>query len=167
LGLLILVQTCFLIYTFKRIDAKATEVVSDMVVAEMNDPYKIKGYANLDFRNATGAARIVSGFTDLLISSAGSERKGNGYELKLEIVNPSNLTLQNISANFSYYVGSQKKEADLNDINTSIGPGSSTVVSCFFSDLPDSQLSSILVYVGFSQMRYNKPRYSVNPYYQQ
>lgn len=106
--------------------------------------------ASLDFQNKSGATRIQSSFTDILIASEGSIKKGDGYELKLQIINPSSITLHNIRCEFRYS-GSQMPVI-CEDINMSISPGNSKTMKCFISNLSDYDLKSINVSVKFDQI---------------
>lgn len=106
----------------------------------------------LDFQNKSGVARINSSFTDILIASDGSVKKGDGYELKLKIINPSAITLRNIRCEFSY--SSSRTPVIFEDINMFIPPGYSKIVTCFISDLSDSDLKSISVSAHFDQLSF-------------
>lgn len=106
----------------------------------------------LDFQNKTGVARIQSNFTDLLISSEGSYKKGDGYVVKLKIINPSSITLQIVNCKFSYS-GSQVPVI-YDDINFTIPPGRSKTVKCFISNLSDYDLKSIGVAIHFDQLSF-------------
>jgi len=108
--------------------------------------------ANLDFQNQSGTARIKSTFTDVLIASEGSIKKGDGYELKLRIINPSSVTLQNVKCEFRYSGSSMPVNCE--DIYMSIAPGNSRIMKCFVSDLSDYDLKSIDVSVRFDQVRF-------------
>jgi len=107
---------------------------------------------SLDFQNQSGAALIKSSFTDLLIASEGSIKKGDGYELKLQIVNPSSITLRDIRCEFRY--SSSQMPVIYEDINVSISPGNSKTLRCFISNLSDDDLKSIDVSVKFNQMSF-------------
>ncbi len=109
---------------------------------------------NLDFQNQSGAARIRSSFTDILVGSDGSIKKGDGYEIKLKVLNPSSVTLNNIRCEFRY--NSSSMPVIYEDINFSISPGRSKVVKCFISDLSDYDLKSIEVSVTFDQVHFYK-----------
>jgi hypothetical protein len=106
----------------------------------------------LDFQNKSGAARIRSSFTDILVGSDGSIKKGDGYEIKLNIINPSSVTLNNIRCEFRY--SSSSMPVIYEDINLSISPGRSKIVKCFISDLSDYDLKSIEVSVKFDQVHF-------------
>ena len=106
--------------------------------------------ANLDFQNKSGVARIKSSFTDLLIASEGSNKKGDGYEVKLKILNPSSARLHSITCEFRY--NSLKSPVTYKDINMELFPGTSKVITCFISDLTDNELKSINVFVQFDQI---------------
>lgn len=108
--------------------------------------------ANMDFQNQSGAYRIKSTFSDVLIASEGSIKKGDGYELKLRIINPSSVTLHNVKCQFRYSGNSMPVNCE--DINMFIAPGSSRIMKCFVSDLSDYDLKSIDVSVHFDQMRF-------------
>ena len=107
---------------------------------------------SLDFQNKSGVARIRSSFTDILIGSDGSIKKGDGYELKLKIINPSSITLRNIRCEFRY--NSSQNPVIYEDIKTSISPGNSKTLKCFISDLSDYDLKSIDVSVQFDQISF-------------
>jgi len=107
---------------------------------------------NLDFQNKSGAARIRTSFTDILVSSEGSIKKGDGYEIKLKVINSSSITLHNIRCEFRYSSSSMPVVYD--DINLSISPGHSKIVKCFISDLSDYDLKSIDVSVTFDQVHF-------------
>jgi hypothetical protein len=106
--------------------------------------------AILDFQNKSGAARIKSSFTDLLIASEGSIKKGDGYEVNLNILNPSSITLHNIRCEFKY--SGYKNPVICEDINMSISPGNSKTLKCFISDLSDYELKSIDVSVNVGEI---------------
>lgn len=106
----------------------------------------------LDFQNNSGAARIKSSFTDILVASEGSIKKGDGYEVKLNIINPSSITLKSIRCEFNYR--SSNNPVIYEDINISIPPGSSKMVKCFISDLSDYDLKAIDVSVYFNQISF-------------
>lgn len=108
---------------------------------------------NLDFQNTTGVARLQSSFTDILVASEGSVKKGDGYVVTLLIINPSSITLRDVKARFDY-----RKAADpvlCGDVNIRIFPGSSTKIECFISDLTDRELKSIDVSVNFEQISFH------------
>lgn len=105
---------------------------------------------SLDFQNKSGVARIKTSFTDILIASDGSRKRDNGYELKLKVINPSSIYLHNINTEFRHI--DSGKSATCNDVNIIVRPGSSKVLTCFISDLSDSELDSIEVGVDFEQM---------------
>lgn len=104
----------------------------------------------LDFQNKSGVARIQSTFTDILVGSDGSIKKGDGYEVKLRIINPSSITLQSVTCKFRY--NNYNEPAIYQDIKTTILPGRSKTVKCFISNLSDYDLKSINVSVEFDQM---------------
>jgi len=108
--------------------------------------------ASLDFQNKSGADRIKSSFTDILVASDGSIKKGDGYELKLKIINPSTVTLHNIRCEFRY--SSSQMPVIYEDINMSILPGNSKVLTCFISDLSDYDLKTIDVSVKFDHISF-------------
>lgn len=108
--------------------------------------------ANLDFQNKSGVAKIRSTFTDVLIASEGSIKKGDGYELKLKIINPSSVILHNVKCQFRYSGNSMPVNCE--DINMFIAPGGSGIMKCFISDLSDYDLKSIDVSVQFAQVRF-------------
>jgi hypothetical protein len=110
--------------------------------------------ANLDFQNASGVTRVKSSFADILIGSEGSSKKGDGYEVKLKIINPSSITLQNIKCEFKY--NSFKNPVIYENVNTTISPGTSKILTCFISDLSDYDLKSINVSVHFDQIMFIK-----------
>ena len=60
----------------------------------------IQPNVTLDFQNKSGAAWIRSSFTDILVGSDGSIKKGDGYEVKLTVLNPSSVTLNSIRCEF-------------------------------------------------------------------
>ena len=120
----------------------------ESVITESN----ILPTANLDFQNKSGAARIRTSFTDILVGSDGSIKKGDGYELKLKVINPSSVTLNNIRCEFRY--SSSSIPVIYEDINMSISPGRSKTVNCFISDLSDYDLKSIEVSVTFDQVHF-------------
>ncbi len=107
---------------------------------------------SLDFQNKSGSSRIKSSFTDVLVGSSGAIKKGNGYELKLRVLNPSSVTLKNIRCEFRD--GSSNKPAIYEDIRMSISPGTSKTLKCFISDLSDNDLKSIDVSVKFNEVYY-------------
>ena len=109
---------------------------------------------SLDFQNKSGAAKIRSSFTDILVGSDGSIKKGDGYEIKLRVLNPSSITLNNIRCEFRY--SSSSLPVIYEDIKMSIPPGSSKTLNCFISDLSDYDLKSIEVSVMFDQVYFYK-----------
>jgi hypothetical protein len=108
--------------------------------------------ASLDFQNKSGAARIRSSFNDILIASEGSTKKGDGYEVKLKIINPSSIILRNIKCEFRY--SRYNTPVICEDINMSIYPGNSKTLNCFISDLSDYDLKSINVSVQVDQISF-------------
>lgn len=106
----------------------------------------------LDFQNKSGAARIRSTFTDILISSGGSKKKGNGYQLILEIINPSSISLRSVTCKFRHSYSD--KTAIYQNVNMVIGPGRSKKVTCFVSDLSDADLRFVEVSVNFDQISF-------------
>ncbi len=104
----------------------------------------------IDFQNESSVARIKTSFIDILVGSAGSKKRDNGYELLLLIINPSSIALRNIKSNFQH--SSSYKTASCSDIKMIIYPGKSKILKCFISDLSDSDLKSIEVMVNFDQI---------------
>ena len=104
----------------------------------------------LDFQNKSGVARIQSTFCEILVGSDGSIKKGDGYEVKLRIINPSSIALRNVTCKFRY--NNYNEPAIYQDIKTTILPGKSKIVKCFISNLSDYDLKSINVSVEFDQM---------------
>jgi len=104
----------------------------------------------LDFQNKSGVAKIRTGFTDVLVGSAGSKKRDKGYELYLTIINPSSIALRNIKTEFRHIYSS--KAASCGDINMIVMPGKSRTLTCIISDLAESDLSSIEVSVDFDQI---------------
>ena len=115
---------------------------------------KIPDSVTLDFQNKSGAARIRSSFVDVLISSEGAVKKGDGYTITMTIVNPSSITLQNLTSRF--YYRPTANAAVCTELETKIYPGGSKKVNCFISDLKDVELKSVEVSVYFEQMRFNR-----------
>mgnify|MGYP000982280655 CR=1 FL=1 len=112
----------------------------------------IQPNVTLDFQNKSGAAWIRSSFTDILVGSDGSIKKGDGYEVKLTVLNPSSVTLNSIRCEFKY--SSSTIPVIYEDIKMSIPPGSSKTLKCFISDLSDYDLKSIDVSVQFDQISF-------------
>lgn len=104
----------------------------------------------LDFQNPTGAIRIQSSFTDLVITSEGSRQRDNGYELSLNIINTASTGFKEVKAVFT----KGDKSATCNDLNFFLYSGRSRVLKCFFSDLSKEDLSSIEVSVVFDKIYY-------------
>ena len=107
--------------------------------------------AILDFQNSTGAVRIESTFTELIIASEGSTKKDDGYELALAILNPSSTSLTEISAHFS---SEESKSATCESLEFRLLPGRSRVLKCFFADLAKEELSSVEVSVEFQKVAF-------------
>jgi len=110
-------------------------------------------YCTLDFQNKSGVTKIQSSFCDLLVCSDGSIQKGNGYIVNLDIINPSSITLTDIECQFIY--NDTKKPVVYSDVNFKVLPGYSKTVSCFISDLTDSELKSISVMINFNKIIYH------------
>ena len=106
----------------------------------------------LDFQNKSGVARVKSSFTDILVSSEGSTKKGNGYLVSYTVINPSSVALKNITATFSY--NKSRSPVICSDLNTTIYGGYSKKMECFISDLSDYDLKAIDVSIHFEQVSF-------------
>lgn len=104
----------------------------------------------LDFQNKSGVARIQSTFSEILVGSDGSVKKGDGYEVKLRIINPTSIELRNVTCEFR--CNNYDEPAIYQDIKFTILPGRSKTVKCFISNLSDYDLKSINLSVEFDQM---------------
>jgi len=113
---------------------------------------RIPDTVTIDFQNKSGAARLRSSFVDVLVASEGAVKKGNGYMLTMTIINPSSVTLQNLTSRFSYR--STASDTVCSELETKIQPGNSKKINCFISDLTDAELKSIGVSVFFEQIRF-------------
>ena len=140
--LFIIIFVLFLIFIVNKLDRFESMIFESIISPN----------ASLDFQNKSGAVRIRSSFTDVLIASEGSIKKGDGYELKLLIINPSAIVLRSIRCEFRY--GSYQMPVVCEDINMYISPGNSKILKCFISDLSDYNLKSIDVSVKFDQFSY-------------
>jgi hypothetical protein len=138
------VVICVIFFVF--INYKLDEFESS--VHEMNKAESVI----LDFQNKSGVARMKTGFADILVASAGSRKRDNGYELFLKVINPSSIFLRNIKTEFRHV--NLNKVATCGDINMIIPPGSSRVLTCFVADLSDSDLKSVEVMVDFDQISF-------------
>lgn len=116
------------------------------VQSDTNVPSKVI----LDFQNKTGVARIKTSFTEILVASAGSKKRDDGYEVLLHIINPSSIPLRNITGSFQHT--SSTKTATCTDLQMTVYPGKSRVLKCFIADLTDSDLKSVEVSVDFDQI---------------
>jgi hypothetical protein len=108
----------------------------------------------LDFQNESGVSKIKTAFTDILIGSAGSRKRDDGYELRVNIINPSSIALRNISGTFQHI--NSDKSASCNEINMIVYPGKSRIFKCFISDLSDYELNAVEVIVDFEQISFYK-----------
>jgi hypothetical protein len=136
------VVICIIFFIF--INSKFNEFKSS--VNETN----ISERVTLDFQNKSGVARMKTGFTDILVASAGSRKRDNGYELFLQVINPSSIVLRNIKTEFRHI--NLNKVATCGDVNMIIPPGNSRILTCFVADLSDSDLKSVEVLVDFDQI---------------
>jgi len=104
----------------------------------------------LDFQNKSGVARMQSTFSEILVGSDGSIKKGDGYEVKLKIINPSSIALRSVTCEFRY--NNYNTPAIYQNVSFTVLPGRSKTVKCFISNLSDYDLKSINVSVEFDQM---------------
>jgi len=141
--ILIILFMLLLIFVYNRLNSYESYIYESVVL-----PNTV-----LDFQNKSGAARIRTSFTDILVASEGSVKKGDGYEVKLLIINPSSIVLRNIRCAFKY--SSYQRPVICEDINMAIYPGSSSTLKCFISDLSDYDLKSIDVSVKIDQLSYH------------
>ena len=138
--LFIILFLLLLIFIYNKLSTHESYISNSMIMPKVS----------LDFQNKSGVARIRSSFTDILIGSEGAIKKGNGYLLKLKIINPSTITLRSITCKFQHSYSD--KSATYQNVNTIIAPGRSITVPCFISDLSDEDLKSVEVSVDFDQM---------------
>jgi hypothetical protein len=108
----------------------------------------------LDFQNKSGVVRLRSSFTDILVSSEGSTKKGNGYLVSYAVINPSSVGLKNITSTFSY--NKSRRPVICSDINTIIYGGYSKKMECFISDLSDYDLKAIEVSIHFEEVSFHR-----------
>jgi hypothetical protein len=107
----------------------------------------------LDFTNKTGCTRIQAGFTDLLINSEGSIKKGEGYEVHLKTTNPSSLYLSSNTVIYSWVHNGQSQAATVTNPNAILYPASGITESAFLSPVEGDELKSIFVSVTYDLMK--------------
>lgn len=107
----------------------------------------------LDFSNKAGAARIRTDFTDLLVNSEGSEKQGEGYQVKLNIINPSSVVLNSSNIIYSWTHDNLSQAVTIANPNAILYPGSSVKESAFLSPMEGSDLKSVAVELGFEFAR--------------
>lgn len=108
---------------------------------------------SLDFSNKTGTARIQSTFTDLLVSSDGSEKKGEGYVVHLKTVNPSSIQLSSSNIVYSWKHKDQSQAATITNPNENLLSSSSIRDSAYLSPVEGDELKIIGVKVDYELMR--------------
>jgi hypothetical protein len=107
----------------------------------------------LDFSNKSGAGRVRSSFTDVLISPQGAVKKGEGYEVKLQLINPSSIVLSNSNIIFNWDHDSRSMATTISNPNATLYPGSTIFEKAFLSPLEGDELKRIWVEVDFDFMR--------------
>ena len=158
-SLLIILTILFIghvVYDKKRINTLRAEIVAGM----KENIEKLYSYAppipksiELDFSNKTGFARIQSSFTDLLISSEGSEKKGEGYVVYLKTVNPSSIYLSSSDIVYSWEHNGQSQAATVTNPNENLLTGASVKDHAFLSPVEGDDLKKINVKVFYELMR--------------
>jgi len=136
--LIVFVLLCIYVFTYGSLKSILLESIASSTVGIVSSLESITSSTvgivpstvNLDFQNKSGVARIKSSFIDILISSEGSIKKGDGYVLLLQIINPSFITLRGITCEFRH--SGSTTPVIYTDVNMSLFPGTSKKVQCFF-----------------------------------
>ena len=158
-SLLIILAFSFIGYVVY--DTNRSKDLGPKIVAGIKDDMKeLYSYAppipksfDLDFSNKTGFARVQSSFTDLLISSQGSEKRGEGYKVYLSTVNPSSISLSSSDIVYSWIHNGQSQAATITNPNENLLAGSSVKDSAYLSPVEGDDLKKINVKVFYELMR--------------
>lgn len=107
-------------------------------------------FSTLDFSNDIGVERLQSTFGEILVGSKGAAKKGEGYTVKLSIINTTSIVLNGPVVNLSW--GSEGKSVTVPNTNVSIYPGKQKVISYFLTPLVEDELKSVRTTVRFDTM---------------
>jgi len=107
---------------------------------------------SIDFSNSSGLGRLNSSFCEVLVGSRGAVKKGEGYQVKLRIVNPSSITLSGYKITYSWTSYGMEKSAETLSANVRLAPGYSYTDVAFLSPLEGDALKSVSVKINFDYM---------------
>ena len=138
--------------SMKNLDSRIS-VMAESMKFLLNFAPPIPSTAELDFSNKTGTERIQSTFTDVLVSSEGSEKKGEGYIVHLKTVNPSSVILSSSNIIYSWSHKGQSQAATVTNPNENLLAGSHVKDSAYLSPVEGDELKTINVKVDYELMR--------------
>lgn len=112
----------------------------------------IPAVTSIDFTNEDGVVRVKSDFSDLLINSEGSEKKGDGYEINLKIINPTSINLKSSDVIYSWISNNQSFATTITNPNENLFAGSSVTESAFLTPLDGTGLKNVNVEIRYDYM---------------
>lgn len=152
LTLLIIGRTIIATNHTKNLESKITDLADSVKLLFTLAP-PIPKTLDLDFSNKSGVGRIQGSFTDLLINSQGSDKKGEGYVVHLKTTNPSSIYLSSSNIIFSWKHNDQSKATTVANPNENLLPGASVNQSAYLSPVQGDELKVISVKVDYELMR--------------